>query len=202
MFRTRLLMTFAVLALTPALPGVALAQFVGINYFDNANSALPDGTVRITTPKLRAPATALGHGLSQCALIYVLKPDQQLAACCGCKLTPNALLKLSVNNNLLVNTLSAVGPAGTIAIIPSLLNSPVATPVDCNPGIAPLPGAYVTAWATHVQDSGSITESDFDFAYSPATATALWTDCTSQVLGNGSGHGRCSCADTNGLPTW
>jgi hypothetical protein len=200
-------MTFAVLALTPALPGVALAQgaqFVGINYFDNANSALPDGTVRITTPHLRALANpTMGHGVSQCALIYVLKPDQQLAACCGCKLTPNALLKLSVNNNLLVNTLSAVGPAGTIAIIPSLPNAviPGIPPTTaCDPGLAPVAGAFVTAWATHVQDSGSITEDDFDFNINAATVAALVADC-SFGLGQGSGYGRCSCADTNGLPS-
>src|SRR5437879_2404372 len=104
MTRARL-MALVILAAALALPSVARAQDVGINYFDNANNSLfNDGTVRITTPRLRAPATTLGHGVSQCALIYVIKPDQELAACCGCKLTPNQLLKLSVNNNLTANT--------------------------------------------------------------------------------------------------
>src|SRR3989442_13284918 len=84
MLRTRL-MLFAILAAALALPSVAQAQELGINYFDNANNpSLPDGTVRITTSHLRLAANGTtNHGVNQCVLIYVLKPDQELAACCG-----------------------------------------------------------------------------------------------------------------------
>jgi hypothetical protein len=206
-------MLFAVLAVALALPGVALGQdsdgaapAVGLNYFDNANSTtLPDGTVRITTPHNRLPANgATGHGPNQCALIYVLKPDQELAACCGCPLTPNQLLKLSVNKDLTGNPYGAIGPSGTIAIVPSIPNcAPVGAPpvVDCDPGLPPLTGeSFVTAWATHLQDSGAITEDDFDFstgAGAAATVTALVADCNF-VQSNGSGAGVCTCGSGSG----
>jgi hypothetical protein len=212
MLRNRLIPMIAILATALALSGVAWAQttppVVGVDYFDNANSAtLPDGTVRITTSLGRVPGgTAAGHGVNQCALIYVLKPDQELAACCGCKLTPNQLLKLSVNSNLTANTLSGIGPSGTIAIIPSFPNGTSTTvpPVSiCNPAVPPIPvpgvtgsGLSVTAWATHVQDSGAITEDDFDFETGSGvvlTVGALVTDCATNVLGNGSGSGVCTC---------
>jgi hypothetical protein len=200
---------FVVLAVALALSGVAPAQAaddvapaLGINYFDNANNpSLPDGTVRITTPHLRTPAITGTHGMNQCALIYVLKPDQELAACCGCPLTPDQLLKLSVNKDLTANTYGAIGPSGTIAIVPSFPNcDPVGAPpvVNCDPGLPPLTGEglpAVTAWATHVQDSGLITEDDFDFETNEGTAAtvaALVADCAS-IEGNGSGAGVCTC---------
>jgi hypothetical protein len=211
------LMVFAVLAAALALPSVAQAQVLGVNYFDNANSTtLPDGTLRITTPHFRIPSNLTGsHGPDQCALIYVLKPDQELAACCGCKLSPNALLKLSVNNNLTTNTLSGIGPAGTIAIVPSLVNGLDTTVVPpapiCDPTIPPLTFVagtppltpFVNAWITHVQDSGAITEDDFDFfdgVGGRTTAASLVVDCGIIVKGNGSGTGVCSCTDRNGQP--
>jgi len=213
MLRTRL-MLFAVLAAALALPSIAHAQALGVNYFDNASSTLPDGTVRITTPHLRVIGTGLlGHGPDQCALIYVLKPDQEIAACCGCKLTPNQLLKLSVNNNLTANTLTGtLTGGGTIAIVPSLPNHPSTAippgPATCDAGLPPIATsavigtAFVTAWATHVQDSGAITEDDFDFSESlgaRATINALWLECQTTVQGQGSGAGVCSCTDTNGV---
>ena len=215
MHRTRLLMTLAVLVVALALPSVAGAQALGINYFDNANGTLPDGTVRITTPHLRILGTGLGagHGPDQCALIYVLKPDQEIAACCGCKLTPNALLKLSVNTDLTANTLSGILTGGTIAIVPSLPNGVILPPAtvstSCDAGRPPIATratvgtAFVTAWATHVQDSGAITEDDFDFstdAGALSTVTALWEDCTVNVEGNGSSSGVCTCGSGSATP--
>jgi hypothetical protein len=216
MLRTRLTL-LAILAAALALPSVAQAQAaLGINYFDNANTGLPDGTVRITTPHLRTPAITGTHGINQCALIYVLKPDQELEACCGCELTPNQLLKLSVNKDLTANTYGAGDTAGTIAIVPSSFPNGATTPLPpavpapiCDPGKLPLTTdaqAFVTAWATHVQDSGLITEDDFDFITvsdigagvgAAVTITALAADCAF-IEGNGSGAGICTCGTGSG----
>jgi hypothetical protein len=213
MLRTKL-MLFAILAAALALPSVAQAQRLGVNYFDNASPGnptppLPDGTVRITTPHLRAPAAAIpgSHGVNQCALIYVLKPDQELEACCGCELTPNQLLKLSVNKDLTANTYGAGDTAGTIAIVPSSFPNFTTTAVPpvptCDPGKPPSTAdglAFVTAWATHVQDSGLITEDDFDFsgdAGAVATVAALVADCAF-IEGNGTGAGICTCGTGSG----
>lgn len=206
MLRTKL-MLFAILAAALALPSVAQAQALGVNYFDNANTGLPDGTVRITTPHLRTFGTPVtGHGTNQCALIYVLKPDQEIAACCGCELSPNALIKLSVNNDLTANTAGGIGPSGTIVIVPSLPNGTAVPPAlpGCDAGHPPVgTTAFVSAWTTHVQDSGLITEDDFDFssatdAGGAATAHALQQECFLVIQGALSGAGVCTCGSGSG----
>ena len=114
----------AVLAAALALPGVAAAQIdppledvLKIDYFDNANTGnAPDGKVRITNSGDTEGTGIVPQDL--CAMIYVFRPDQQMAACCGCLVTHNAYLKLSVNNDLTHNPLTNVPlPSGAIKIL-------------------------------------------------------------------------------------
>src|SRR5437667_6664567 len=107
MTRARLVqVAFAVLAAALACPEIARAQDAApldvyqLNYFDNANSWFPDAFVRISNPGTTFLGTVAPVNGDICAMIYVFRPDQQLTECCGCKLTPNALLKLSVDKNL------------------------------------------------------------------------------------------------------
>jgi hypothetical protein len=153
-----------------------------------------------------------------CAMIYVFRPDQQLAECCGCRLTPHALLTLSVNNNLTSNPLtSGTLTSGTIVITPSAPNN-VVTPLTpgipgsdptCNPSIPPLATPNdLQAWITHIQPFNVagvpflITESDFgggDFSesFSATEVAALAVRCagiTGTTIGpGGSGAGLCNC---------
>ncbi len=100
--------------LSIGVPGVAWAQAAPIsdtdvyqlNYFDNANSGWPDAFVRISNPGTTYTVTTAPIDGDICAMIYVFRPDQELTECCGCRVTPNALLKLSVNKNLTANPLS------------------------------------------------------------------------------------------------
>ena len=79
-------------------------------------------------------------------MIYVFEPDQQLAECCGCKITPDGLLTLSVHRNLTSNPLTgATLINGAIKIVSSTWNPP------CN-AAKPVPAAGIRAWITHVQD--------------------------------------------------
>ena len=211
MHRTRLLMTFALLVAALALPSVTQAQSSYlVDYFDNANNSnLPDGTVRISNVGA-VPGTGVPGVGDQCALLYVFAADQQLAECCGCRITPNGLLKLSVNNNLANNSLTAVTlTSGTIVLVPSTMNTTGAVPAGsstgCDPGLAPVQD-FVTiqmaTWSTHIQDNGSITEGNFNSGFkdgfggayfSPAEVAALVAKCRlSNELG-GSGSGLCNC---------
>jgi hypothetical protein len=70
-----------------------------VGYYSNAGET-PDGTVRITN--VGTNITTPGSG-NLCALIYVFEPDQQMAECCGCLITPDGLLTLSINANLTDN---------------------------------------------------------------------------------------------------
>src|SRR6202035_1605512 len=99
-------------------------------YYSNAESEVPcstvspndgiaDATVRITNVGTQIGSKTDPSG-DLCAMIYVLTPDQQLAECCGCSLTPDALLTLSVDENLTSNPLTPVRPTtGDIKIISS-----------------------------------------------------------------------------------
>jgi hypothetical protein len=222
MLRTRL-MLLVVLAAALALPGVARAQTTGVyavDYFDNANNSyLPDGTVRITNVGI-IPGTGTGVG-DQCALLYVFDAVQELAECCGCRITPNGLLKLSVNNNLAGNPLTGVRLcSGTIVMVPSLAPNttgtvPMGSSAGCDPGLPAVqtlptgPGFAMEGWSTHIQDNGAITEGNFiaginntaiNGYFSAAEVAALASKCRlSNELG-GSGSGLCNCPMGNDPP--
>jgi hypothetical protein len=210
----------AILATALALPSVARAQttFVWhVNYFDNSHiSGAPDAKVRIVNSGAVAPLEALGGDV--CAMIYVFAPDQQLEACCGCLVTPNGLLTLSVNNNLNTNVLSPLGPtaSGVIEVVESLPNVPPGSPrpgssPTCDPAtpsiVAGIPGLFgfaaLAVEGTHIQDTGSGTfgtTETADQAYletfidlTTAQPAALAAFCLSNVQIGGSGFGRCHC---------
>src|SRR5260370_17179016 len=140
MFRIRLL-ALAVVAAALALPEMIRAQVTvptdvfKINYFDNTGVA--DSTVRITNPG--------SDFTDRCAMIYVFSPDQQLKECCGCKITPNGLLKLSVQANLTAKPANGVTfTAGPIQIFstpptPALPLSPPPPPPGSSPQRNPGP---------------------------------------------------------------
>jgi hypothetical protein len=55
-----------------------------------------------------------------CANVYVFAQDQQLISCCTCPLSPNDLKTLSVQNDLINNTLTPGVPIGvTIGLVAS-----------------------------------------------------------------------------------
>ena len=155
-----------------------------VGYFSNANGALPDGTVRITN--VGTNITTPGSG-NLCAMIYVFEPDQQLAECCGCEITPDGLLTLSINANLTSNPLTPVTlTTGAIKVVSS-----TGYPT-CNPG-KPTPVTGIRAWGTHIQTAGAVTETEFtDSTLSAGELTLLKNRCNS-ILNNGSGFGVCTC---------
>jgi hypothetical protein len=157
------------------------ADTLKVDYFANANTAgAPDATVRITNPGT--------SGGNLCADIYVFYPDQEMAECCGCALTPNGLTTLSVNSNLTANPLTGtLLTSGVIKIVSSVDKG------VCNPtSISPTAG--LRSWATHIQNSAfTITETaSQDATLSTAEQARLRNECSAIVL-DGSGHGICSC---------
>jgi hypothetical protein len=186
----------AALALS-AMPMAAGAQPPGdvfeVNYYANANTpgVTADATVRITNPGTNGAPSPVGD---LCALIYVFSADQQLAECCGCKVTPNGLRTLSVANDLTSNPLTPVTlNTGAIKIVSS---APASTGL-CNP-TAPIPTPELIAWATHVQtptssSTGVVTETAFEDATLSAAELGVLTEKCTDIGDNGSGHGVCSC---------
>jgi hypothetical protein len=189
MLRTRLLTLLTVALWTSlstgvtcgAVPPAATASYL-VNYFENANTEYPDGTVHLINPGVT--------GATVCANIYVFHPDQELAECCSCTITPDGLTTLSINNNLTSNPLIG-GPltGGGVIVI-------VSTRPPCNPTRL-APSGTIDAWGTHVLSLSTggyqVTETAFtESTLSSTEVTALDTDCFSSQFGTGF----CSCGAT------
>jgi hypothetical protein len=172
----------AILSAQTAAPGPDTFK---VGYFSNANTGEPDGTVRLTNVGTNISTPGTGN---LCALIYVFEPDQQLAECCGCLITPDGLLTLSINNNLASNPLTPVTlHTGAIKVVSA---GPGA---GCNPS-KPTPVAGIRAWGTHIQAGGVVTETEFsDSTLSTGELNLLKNRCGS-IQNNGSGFGICRCA--------
>jgi hypothetical protein len=149
----------------------------------------PDTKVYVTNVGTQTGTTADPSG-NLCAMIYVFEPDQQMAECCGCMITPDGLLTLSVNHNLTNNSLTgATLISGDIKIVSST--------GPCNP-TKPVPAAGIRAWVTHVQNSSTdfVTETPFsDATLSPKELSGLAADCKT-LQTEGSGRGICKCGTT------
>ena len=188
----KIMLLVAVLAIALAAGSqVASAQTTDVytvDYFSNAHTmGAPDGTVRVINPgALGNPA----QGTDLCALIYVFDANQQLSECCGCFVSANALMTLSVNANLTNNPLlGGLLHTGVIKIVSSVAAAP------CDPTKI-TPTTTLRSWATHIQKFGTTfpqTEGESQAATLGTGEQAdLAEDCT-VALELGSGQGMCNC---------
>lgn len=181
---------------------VAVAQGddqLHVTYFSNNGGAL-DQEVRIINPGAYAPSYPPSN---LCAMIYVFNNDQELQECCGCLISPDGLLELSVNKNLTSNTFTGIKPAnGDIKFVSALPNDFFGG-VPCDPtggGILPN-GGYalnilatpdIRGWSTHVQTDGAITEDELQPAtLSEGELDSLQEECYG-IASVGSGFGICA----------
>jgi hypothetical protein len=161
-----------------------------VNYFSNANTeGCLDGTLRITNVGTQVGSKTDPSG-NLCALIYVFDPNQELAECCSCKITPDGLLTLSVNNDLTSHekTLTDVALVnGDVKIVSS---------TTCN-ATKPTPATGIRAWMTHMQAFV------YPFAFQTETESSDSNLSTGELDGLaarcaaihlvGSGYGICTC---------
>ena len=154
-----------------------------VSYFDATSGV--DSTIRVTNPAIT--------GQDLCAMVYIFDQDQQMSECCGCAVSQDGLLTLSLNNNLLNNPLTGVqSKSGTVLLIAADKSSNA----SCNASSITLAG-MVIAWATHLPQSasGPMSSSEEPLSNSPLSPTlsaALQAQC-SFVQQLGSGQGVCSC---------
>ncbi|WP_423945392.1 hypothetical protein, partial [Candidatus Binatus sp.] len=195
------------------------------NYFSNANVDMAgNALVNITAPfegNATAASGALSNG-STCAMIYVFDTSQAMQECCGCPLTADGLLTLSITNQLVqqpvgdavagVNSLEN----GSIRILSSLPFSDLAylgdtippwvgcdttTSVCCDPtgndgGFGPgtlTPANELVAWAQHIQTT-TTTEDQFEVAPAEPSDFDGLPEACSGITSSGSGAGVCLCA--------
>jgi hypothetical protein len=177
-------------------------------YFSNLNAG--PSVINITN------SGALGAGLqsgtsaaitgSICANVYTFSADEQLVSCCSCPVTPNGLVSISVNEDLIQNTLTPSLP--TAVVVKLVTSAPVAG--TCNNSAAFItsnalaPG--LAAWGTTVHALNAAPAPQYRTAersFVNATLSAgelsrLGLLCNF-VLANGSGFGVCGPCRPGGL---
>ena len=170
--------------------GTAMAQdnVYSLSYFANAHTTgAPDAILRLANDGNVSDSAPNGNLWAD---IYVFAPDEQMAECCSCGITPNGYLALSVNNALAANPLTGVPLHRGLVKVLSTNNSNPATP-SLRVGIR--------GWMTHIQNnltSFSITEAQLtDSTLGEAEYADLGEDC-GVLIELGSGHGICRCADS------
>ena len=184
------------------------------DYFSNANTTGGQGFVNITSP-FEGNQTATNPVVQEgemCAMIYVLNTDQAVEACCGCPITADGLLTLSISGNLAPNPVASgkILHDGSIRILSTAINSAITgltlprgvncdavTGACCDPtaegGAKPLvPQLDLVAWANHVQNT-QITEAEFQATPSAESDLTSLPSACAFAIEAGSGQGVCTC---------
>jgi len=197
----RSLLVIAAMAAFGAEAALAQTDVYKVNYFSNnlyilttggigKPPGLPDGYVRIANP-------GLTYG-NLCAMIYVFDQDQQMTECCGCAVSHDGLLTVSVPQLTLNPLTLVVSQNGVIKVVSAAVNN---TP--CDPTANVKPKANLRVWATHIQNQvplGSfggtvwpVTETESSDSTLGATElTNLQAQCGFiNILGSGQGICRC-----------
>jgi hypothetical protein len=220
------LSTLRLLALTAAAGIAAFAQVstdtpFQVRYFANvdcsaastpmcaaAPAARPDSFVNITNTGARGgvtdtSGTAASLGGSICANVYTFDYQEEMASCCSCPVTPNGLVSLSVQQDLISKTLTPAKPSS--GVIKILATVPVGGTCVGSAGTVATatlaPG--LAAWGT-TNHAGPVagTFSTTETAFTPSTLSAselshLGRVC-SFIIGQGSGFGICRSCPTLG----
>jgi hypothetical protein len=203
----RTLLAIAALSASPAVfaQQISADSPFQVRYASNLN--VGDSVVNITNTGANGAGLASGTSASVtgsiCVNVYAFSPDEQMVSCCSCPVTPNGLVSLSAQRDLISNTLTPAVP--TSIVVKLLASAPVGG--SCN-GSAAAPGAIVSglaAWGTtiHTNTSPSGGFAVTETAFTPSTLSAgefsrLTALCTF-INANGSGFGICSSCRLGGL---
>jgi hypothetical protein len=174
-----------------------------------SNLAAGDAEVNITnTGANGAPLNGPGVGNPTgniCVNVYAFSPDEQLISCCSCLVTPNGLVSLSVEKDIVANTLAGVKPGSVVVKLVSTLAGPSGSGTTCtNSAAAPSPLAPgLEAWRTslHVAAAGGFATSETGFTQatlSPGELASVANRCAN-IIGNGSTFGICNSCRAGGL---
>jgi hypothetical protein len=204
MFR---LLVFAVIVMSVA----AFAQEGGqdsayqVRYASNLN--IGESVINITNTGARGADLQSGTSASItgsiCVNVYAFSPDEQMVSCCSCPVTPNGLVSLGAQRDLISNTLTPAVP--TSITIKLLATVPVGG--SCNNSAAAVVGGDLApgmaAWGTTLHAGAAGAYEVAETAFTPATLSAgerfrLGTLCNF-ILANGSGFGVCRSCRLGGL---
>jgi len=130
-------------------------------------------------------------------MIYVFDQKQQLAECCGCPVSLDGLLVLSLRNDLMANPLTGI--KSTDGVVNVVAADHAGNP-NCDASSIS-PSGILAAWSTNLASTsnGTYTILEDSAALSPLSdqqLSASQAQCSfAKTLG--SGHGTCSCGSGN-----
>jgi hypothetical protein len=169
-----------------------------------------DSVINITNSG--ASGAGLGSGTtasvtgSICANVYVYDPSEEIVSCCSCPVTPNGLVSLSAQGDLISNPLTRGTP--TSIVIKILATVPVGGSCSTSAylGGTPTLAKGLIAWGTtlHANTSAAagtyaVTESHFTPATLSAGELARLAYTCSIVANQGSTFGVCNSCRLGGL---
>ena len=218
----QVLISLAALILPAALFGQFNDGAFQVNYASHLSQG--DGVVNVTNDGWQAGTNTPVVGSNSygdiCVNVFVYAPDQELAACCSCLVTPNALhswpisfgpgnLLSNLNNTAIRNSIFGDGTGNGSVVIKLLGTLPTGAGAGTS-DFCPRPdmaNAVITAglmaWGTHshptnIANAVSITETRFEPGnLSTGEFNKLQQDC-SYLLTRGSGS-VCPNCQTGGL---
>lgn len=147
-----------------------------------------------------------------CANVYAFDPSEEMVSCCSCLITPNALVSLSVQGDLISNTLSPSTP--TAVVVKLVASSATGASVNqCNPASIEVlergeSGSYLVpgmrAWGTTLHalpapGTFGLTETRFENGGLSAAELNHLTSFCGFIQSNGSGFGICKSCRAGGL---
>ncbi len=154
------LLVLAAMLVLVAIPSLAQTSPYLVGYFSNnpGPGGAADQQVRLIN--FGAAGTPLTSPAGDvCANVYVFDANQEMVACCSCRITPNGLLTLSVANGLTNNPVTSVVPVnGDIKIVSTAAaGAAPCTPLTTNAGVLD----STTGFGTHLQTSGGTAAGTF-----------------------------------------
>jgi hypothetical protein len=181
---------------------------IGDSFIDISN----DGA-SMTTTTIASGQNTLAVSGSICVNVYAFNADEEILSCCSCPITPNGLVSLSVQNDLLNNTLTgrATPSSVVIKLVATLPGAGVATATNpCGTAASTVTLANLrpgmVAWGTTLHSNTSATTTEYDLTETPFTVAVpnpaelvrLDSTCSIAQL-QGSGYGICNSCELAGL---
>ena len=190
---------------------VAVVDF-SVRYASNLTSG--DSVINITNTGANGAAlNGPGFGGAAgniCVNVYAFSPDEQLVSCCSCLITPNGLVSLSVNSDLISNTLTGVRPNSVVVKLVNTGADAGFTGTSCTNSAAlagsaafPIAGGSLafgtTIHGAPVAGTFAVTETAFSRGTLSRAELASITNRCTNTIGNGSTFGICRSCRVGGL---
>lgn len=175
-----------------------------VRYASNLNKG--DSFINITNTGTELLLKPPGTTTNLCVNVYTLDPSEEMVSCCACLVTPNALVSLSVQGDLISNTLSPSTPTAVVIYLTATVPGLADTPSTCS-AAAQLTAATdgMRAWGTTLHalpgtpTTYGVTEDEFlQGGLSIVERLHLASFC-GFIQANGSGFGICKSCRTGGL---